>query len=100
MRNPSGDVGRLGLGSPDQLDHRRCVTGRPDARSLLNRRLRVLPLRFPRRRVSFVIILGTLPVLFESILIPMYLMVSRLGLGDSCRRSSCRKSRARSVCSC
>ena len=30
----------------------------------------------------FIIILGTLLVPFESILIPMYLMASRLGLGD------------------
>ena len=39
-------------------------------------------LRFPGRRVLFVVILGTLLVPFESILIPMYLMASRLGLGD------------------
>ena len=38
-------------------------------------------LRFPGRRVLFIIILGTLLVPFESILIPMYLMASRLGLG-------------------
>jgi len=39
-------------------------------------------LRFPGRRVLFIVILGTLLVPFESILIPMYLMASRLGLGD------------------